>query len=173
MIKPAPNASSPQPLKVLLVEDNPADAELCIRELKKAGFDPRADVVQTAPEFVARLAEGSYHVVVGDNTLPAWSGFEALDLLQRLSKNTPFILCTGTMREEEAVQCLQRGAADYVHKDRLERIGPSVRAALERNISNGQDAARHAETEQTQQQRGLVEGKSAVGVGEEAGRATP
>ena len=102
MNKPAPTASSLQPLKVLLVEDNPADAELCIRELKKAGFDPHADVVRTAPEFAARLAEGSYHVVVGDYTLPAWSGFEALDLLQRLSRNTPFILCTGTMRDEEA-----------------------------------------------------------------------
>jgi signal transduction histidine kinase/DNA-binding response OmpR family regulator len=138
MSKPRSNASLPQPLKVLLIEDNPADAELCLRELKKAGFDPRADVVQTAQEFSARLAEGSYHVVVGDYTLPAWSGFEALDLLQRLAKDTPFILCTGTMREEEAAQCLQRGAVDYVQKDRLERIGASVRTALERKMRDGQ-----------------------------------
>jgi signal transduction histidine kinase len=89
-------------------------------------------VVQNPQDFAARLAEGSYHVVVGDYTLPAWSGFEALDLLKRLSKDTPFILCTGTMREEEAARCLRRGAADYVHKNRLDLIGASVRTALGR-----------------------------------------
>ena len=173
MSKPASNASSPQPLKVLLVEDNPADAELCIRELKKAGFDPRADVVQTAPEFAARLAEGSYHVVVGDYTLPAWSGFEALELLQRLSKDTPFILCTGTMREEEAAQCLRHGAAGYVHKDRLEGIGPSVRAALERKSPDTLHAHLKEDRVATHNQRTPVEGKPANGVIDEAGHATP
>jgi signal transduction histidine kinase/DNA-binding response OmpR family regulator len=141
MSKPESSASLPKSLKVLLIEDNPADAELCLRELKKAGFDPCADVVQTAQEFSARLAEGSYHVVVGDYTLPAWSGFEALDLLQRLARDTPFILCTGTMREEEAAQCLQRGAVDYVHKDRLDSIGASVRAALQRKTQHGPGVA--------------------------------
>ena len=173
MSKPAPNASSPQPLKVLLVEDNPADAELCIRELKKAGFDPRADVVQTAQEFAARLAEDSYHVVVGDYTLPAWSGFEALELLQRLSRDTPFILCTGSMREEEAAQCLRRGAAGYVHKDRLEGIGPSVRAALERKTPATQHVHLKEDPVATHNQRAPVEGKPANGVIDEAGRATP
>jgi signal transduction histidine kinase/DNA-binding response OmpR family regulator len=171
MSKPAPNASSLQPLDVLLVEDNPADAELCVRELKKAGFDPRADVVQTAPEFAARLAEGSYHVVVGDFTLPAWSGFEALELLQRLSKDTPFILCTGTMRDEEAAEFLRRGAAGYVHKDRLEGIGPSVRTALERKTPEGSDVRLHENPGEVHHQRGQVEGKSPNGAIDAGGRA--
>ena len=172
MSKPASNASSPQPLKVLLVEDNPADAELCIRELKKAGFDPSVDVVQTAPEFSARLAEGSYHVVVGDYTLPAWSGFEALELLQRLSRDTPFILCTGTMREEEAAQCLRRGAAGYVHKDRLEGIGPSVRTALERQTPDGNGTPRQVEPMEPRSQGVKAEAKFVSRVIDEAGRAT-
>ncbi len=171
MSKPAPTASSPQPLKVLLVEDNLADAELCIRELKKAGFDPRADVVQNAQEFAARLAEGSYHVVVGDYTLPAWSGFEALDLLQRLSRDTPFILCTGTMREEEAAQCLQRGAVGYVHKDRLEGIGPTVRTALESKPSDGLDARQAGEPANSHKQVAPAEGPSGNGAAGAGGRA--
>jgi signal transduction histidine kinase/DNA-binding response OmpR family regulator len=169
MSHPAANASSPQPLKVLLVEDNPADAELCIRELKKAGFDPHADVVQTAPEFAARLAEGSYHVVLGDYTLPAWSGLEALELLQRLGRDTPFILCTGTLREEEAAQCLRHGVAGYVHKDRLEGIGPSVRTALERQSADGCVVPRRGAHVASRQQPALPEEKPAGGV---AGNAT-
>jgi signal transduction histidine kinase/DNA-binding response OmpR family regulator len=171
MSKRAPTASSPQPLKVLLVEDNPADAELCIRELKKAGFDPRADMVQNAQDFAARLAEGGYHVVVGDYTLPAWSGFEALDLLLRLSKDTPFILCTGTMREEEAAQCLRRGAAGFVHKDRLEGIGPSVRTALERKTPERHDARLQEEHVEKQEQCVQVECAPASGASDDAGRA--
>jgi nitrogen-specific signal transduction histidine kinase/DNA-binding response OmpR family regulator len=169
MNKSIANASSPQPLKVLLVEDNPADAELCIRELKKAGFDPHADVVQTAPEFAARLAEGSYHVVLGDYTLPAWSGLEALELLQRLGRDTPFILCTGTLREEEAAQCLRHGVAGYVHKDRLEGIGPSVRTALERKSADGCVVPRRGAQVASRQQGELPEEKPAGGV---AGNAT-
>ena len=172
MSKPDSPNSPPQSLNILLVEDNPADAELCIRELKKAGFDPRADVVQTAQEFAARLVEGSYHVVVGDYTLPAWSGLEALDLLQRLSKDTPFILCTGTMREEEAAQCLRRGVADYVHKDRLERIGASVRTALERKIREGKVTRPSEASSEADKENGQSDGKRASEAADNSGRAT-
>ena len=115
-----------------MVEDNPADAELCLRELKKAGYDAHVEVVQTADDFAARLATGEHHVIVGDYTLPAWSGFEALEMLKSLPKDVPFILVTGSMREEEAAQSLKRGAADYVLKSSLTRIGLAVRLALER-----------------------------------------
>jgi signal transduction histidine kinase/DNA-binding response OmpR family regulator len=121
----------PQPLHVLMVEDNPADAELCIRELKKAGCDARVEVVQTAQEFTDRLRSGHYHIVLGDYTLPAWSGMEALEMLQRMGNRLPFILITGTMREEEAARAVDRGAVDYVHKDSLARISLAVRFALE------------------------------------------
>ena len=115
-----------------MVEDNPADAELCSRELKKAGYDAHVEVVQTAEEFAACLAKGGHHVILGDYALPAWSGFEALEMLKNTTRDVPFILLTGTMREEEAAASLQRGAADYVLKSSLTRIGFAVRLALER-----------------------------------------
>jgi len=122
----------PQPLDVLMVEDNPADAELCIRELKKAGYNARVEVVQTAQDFTDRLRVGHYNIVLGDYTLPAWSGLEALEILQQMKLELPFILITGTMREEEAVRAVEQGAVDYVHKDSLSRISLAVRLALER-----------------------------------------
>jgi len=125
-------ADLPQPLHVLMVEDNPADAELCIRELKKAGYDARVEVVQTAQEFTDRLRVGHYHIVLGDYTLPNWSGLEALETLQQMELGLPFILITGTMREEEAARMVEQGAVDYVHKDSLARISLAVRLALER-----------------------------------------
>src|SRR6266540_4249110 len=125
-------AEFPQPLHVLMVEDNPADAELCLRELKKAGYDARVEVVQTAQDFTDRLRAGHYHIVLGDYTLPAWSGLEALETLQRMKTGLPFILITGTMREEEAARAVEQGAVDYVHKDGLARISLAVRLALER-----------------------------------------
>jgi len=115
-----------------MVEDNPADAELCLRELKKAGYDAHVDVVQTAEEFANRLAAGGHHVILVDYTLPTWSGFEALEMLQKATKDVPFILLTGSMREEEAAQSLKRGATDYVLKGSMPRIGLAVRLALER-----------------------------------------
>ena len=114
-----------------MVEDNPADAELCIRELRKGGYNPVVDMVEAAPEFSARLATGEYDVVISDFTLPAWNGMEAFEALQRSGRRLPFILVTGAMREEEAMQYLKQGMADYVHKDRLARIPFAVQRALQ------------------------------------------
>ena len=146
-------APIPQPLRVLMVEDNPADAELCIRELKKAGFDARVDVVQTAQEFSARLADGEYQLVIADYTLPTWSGMEALDLLRRKFKDMPLIVLTGTLKEEESADCLRRGADDCVHKDRLARIGPAVRVALDRRATAAEYARLQEQCSKLQERR--------------------
>jgi signal transduction histidine kinase/DNA-binding response OmpR family regulator len=163
----------PQPLRVLMVEDNPADAELCLRELKKAGFDARADAVQTAQEFAARLAEEGYGVVIADYTLPAWSGLEALELLQRMAKDVPLILLTGTMKEDEAASCLRRGAAGFVLKDRLADIGPAVRTALEGKSLAERHAQLLAEHARLLQRCAQLEKRApAGGTGEDARSAT-
>ena len=129
-LKSAPDSA--QPIDVLLIEDNAADAELCCRELRKGGFEPRVERVQTAEEFRARLAAQPYHVILADYTLPTWNGLEALELLRQTGKDIPFILITGTLRPEEAENLLTKGVADFVHKDSLPRIAPAVRLALER-----------------------------------------
>ncbi|MFQ5662673.1 MAG: ATP-binding protein [Terriglobia bacterium] len=120
-----------RPLRLLYVEDSPADVELCLRELKKAGLEARADVVQTPEEFAHRVRSRPYDVVLADYKLPEWTGLDALAALQALGKDIPFILVTGMLGEETAVECIKKGATDYVLKDRLARLPVAVRRALE------------------------------------------
>ncbi len=120
-----------RPLCVLLVEHSQADAELCLQELKKAGFNVRADLVQTPEEFTERLRSNAYDIVLADYRLPNWTGLEALALLRQLRKEIPFVLVTGTLGEEAAVECLKQGATDYILKDRLARLPVAVQRALE------------------------------------------
>lgn len=119
-------------LRVLMVEDNAADAELCLRELKKAGYEAQCEVVTGPEEFSRTLAASTFDLVVADASLPSWSGLEALELLRRLGHAAPFLLLTGTMREEEAARTLNRGVDDYVLKSAMSRIGAAARLALER-----------------------------------------
>ena len=119
-ISPATNAV---PLHLILVEDNPADVELCLRELRKAGYEPQAGVVKLPEDFAARLGAGDCQVIIADGTLPSWSGLDALDALKRSGRDIPFIFLTGTMRDDEAMQTIERGADDCVLKSGMARIG--------------------------------------------------
>ncbi len=119
-----------QPLNVLLVENDAPDAELCLRELKKAGFEVSADVVETLQEVDERLSSKSYDIVLADYNLPGWNGMEALEHLQQEGRDIPFILVTGSAGEEIAVECIKKGAADYLLKDRLHRLPLAIRGAL-------------------------------------------
>src|SRR5438132_1505901 len=96
-----------QTWRVLYVEDNPQDAKLCSRQLEQAGYTPLVDVVASAAEFDSALREKSYDVVLADYNLPAWSGMAALEALQRDGRDIPFILVTGTVGEELAVECIK------------------------------------------------------------------
>src|SRR5215469_493090 len=89
-------------LRVLYVEDNPADAELCLMQLEQAGFKFKAEVVDTAKEFAEKLRSEPYDLVLADYGLPGWSGIEALEILRRDHEDIPFVLVTGTMGEEAA-----------------------------------------------------------------------
>jgi len=119
------------PLRVLLVEDSRPEAELCLRELKKAGFEVCADLVQTPEEFSERLRSSTYDIVLADYRLPGWTGLEALALLRQLGQDVPFLLVTGTLGEEAAVECIKQGVTEYVLKDRLARLPVAVKRALE------------------------------------------
>ncbi len=137
-------------LRVLIVEHSTADAELIQRELQNAGFRFRADVVATPEEFAARLRETLYHVVLADFRLPNWTGLDALESLQQQKKDIPFVLVTGTLGEEAAVDCIKKGATDYVLKDRLARLPVAVRRALEEKAlreerKRSEEALRHSE----------------------------
>jgi PAS domain S-box-containing protein len=119
----------PQSLRVLVVEDNPLDAELLLRELRRAGFDPQWQRVETEEDYLAQL-EPSLDIVLSDHVLPQFSGSRALELLKERKLDLPFIIVSGTIGEELAVQAIKNGATDYLLKDRLTRLGPAVRHAL-------------------------------------------
>ena len=120
-----------RPLRVLFIEDNPADVELCLHELKKAGLEVRADVVETPEQFAERLREKTYDIILADYLLYDWTGMDAFDLLRKEGHDLPFLLLTGALGEEKAVECIQKGISDYILKDRLARLPAAICRALE------------------------------------------
>jgi len=120
-----------RPLRILLIEDNPADVELCLHELKKANLEVRADVVETPQQLAERLREKTYDIVLADYLLYDWTGMDAFDLLRKEGHDLPFLLLTGALGEEKAVECIQKGISDYILKDRLARLPAAICRALE------------------------------------------
>lgn len=120
---------SARELKVLLVEDDAADAELCLNQLRRSGFAVKATVVQTQQEFNSVIAE-PWDVILADQVLPGWNGSDVLATVQKMDLGTPVILVTGRLEEQQAAEYIRRGAADYVLKEGLVRIPFAVEAAL-------------------------------------------
>ncbi len=120
----------PQPLRVLIVEDNPLDAELVLRELRRTGFDPDWQRVETEQDYLDRL-KPDLDIILSDYDMPAFSGLRALELLKHSGMDIPFIIISGTIGEAVAVDVMKLGATDYLLKDRLVRLGISVKQAIE------------------------------------------
>ena len=121
-----------QVIRVLLVEDSIRDAELLLRELDRAGFDAIAHRVDSEADFIAALND-RVDLILSDHQLPRFSGLRALAILNKGELEIPFILVSGTIGEEVAVSVIQLGAADYLLKDRLTRLGPAVTRAIEQS----------------------------------------
>ena len=119
-------------LHVLLVEDSADDAELVAAELRRAGFDPRWERVETEPDFMAALeGRDPPDIILSDFSMPQFNGLQAVDLVRSRGLDIPFILVSGTLGEEAAVEAMKRGCTDYLLKDRLARLGHAVERALE------------------------------------------
>src|SRR5271165_5834463 len=118
-----------QPLRALIVEDNPDDAELLVLELRRTGFAPDWARVDTEADYLAAL-ETNPELILSDYQLPQFDGFRALELLRQRKLDVPFIMISGVMGEELAVSAIRLGATDYLIKDRLSRLGPAVTLAL-------------------------------------------
>lgn len=130
----------PVPLRVLILEDSPTEAELMVRHLCEAGYEPDWRRVETESDYLSHL-DPSLDVVLVDYTLPEMSGPRALQRLRDRGWDVPAIVVTGTVSEEAALDCLRLGATDYILKDRLARLGTAVRSALEqRGLRRERDA---------------------------------
>jgi len=118
-----------EPLNILMVEDSQDDMELLVAELRRAGYAPQWKRVEKESEFLAEL-EKKPDIILSDYSMPQFSGLRAAELLQRSGLGIPFILISGTMGEDTAVEAMKMGATDYLIKDRLGRLGQSVKRAL-------------------------------------------
>lgn len=119
-----------QALQVLMVEDNPNDAELLLVELRRAGFDPQWTRVETENEFLSELQK-SPDIILSDYAMPHFNGLRAAELLRTSGLEIPFILISGTVGEDSAVEAMKLGATDYLLKDRTARLGKAVEQALD------------------------------------------
>jgi signal transduction histidine kinase len=118
-------------IRVLFVEDDPVDTELAVRELQKSGFDMKWQRVDTQPDFMNRLTQDPPDIIISDDAMPQFSAGEALQCLRESGLTIPFIVVSHAIGEDEAVQLMRNGAADYLRKDRMGRLGEAVRHALE------------------------------------------
>ena len=137
-------------LKVLMVEDNEADARLIAFELRRAGFELVLTRVETDEEYRAKL-EPTPDVILCDYNLPQFDALRALQIVHDRAIDVPFLIISGSIGEETAVRAMQSGATDYLLKDRLGRLGAAINQALaQRQLREAAKRARQAEAEVTQ-----------------------
>ena len=117
-------------LRVLHLEDDPDDAELIRATLDAEGIECDALRVETREDFVRSMTCTTFDMIFADYSLPAFDGIGALEIAKEKCPDTPFIYVSGKMGEELAIDSLKSGATDYVLKQRLSRLAPSVRRAL-------------------------------------------
>ena len=123
-------ASVATSLRVLVVEDSLADAELLLMELRRGGYDVSYERYTTEPEVRAALKTGTWDLIVSDYSLPGFDGMRCLQLYRESGLDIPFILMSGTVGEEIAVEAMKSGAHDYIMKDRLVRLVPAIKREL-------------------------------------------
>lgn len=119
-----------KPLRVLLVEDSARDAARLELELRRAGYTPAVTRVDTLPHFREELARGAFDVVISDYLLPGFNASDALKLFRESNIDVPFVVVSGAVGEDIAVEVMKSGAHDYVLKDRMMRLVPAIEREL-------------------------------------------
>jgi two-component system, cell cycle sensor histidine kinase and response regulator CckA len=118
------------PLRLLLVEDDPIDADLVVATLSEAGLACITRRVDTRSDFLTALSEGAFDLILADYSIPGFDGMTALSLARQQASDVPFLFVSATIGEELAIDAMHQGATDYVLKQRLGRLVPSVQRAL-------------------------------------------
>jgi PAS domain S-box-containing protein len=151
------------PIRILLLEDDPNDAQLVEDLLEADQFVSRIVCVQSRAEFLAALKEGHFDLILSDYSLPSFDGLSALSAALSARPDLPFIFVSGTIGEEAAIEALKVGATDYVLKTRMSRLVPAVRRALgEARDRAARQAAEDALRRSEKQLRDVIEAIPAI-----------
>jgi two-component system cell cycle sensor histidine kinase/response regulator CckA len=127
-----------KPLRILILEDVPMDAELMEYELERASIPFMSRRVDSREAFLDELDQFRPDLILSDYTLPRFDGMTALSLARERAPSIPFLIVTGSVNEETAVGCMKAGATDYLLKSNLARIGPAIEAALQRERAHAE-----------------------------------
>ena len=150
-----------QPLNILILEDNPSDAELIKVTLKKAGIKSNnLFVVDNKADYKKTIENEELDIILSDYSLPQFDALSALEITKEILPKVPFIVVTGTLDEETAVDTIKSGAWDYVLKERIVRLGPAVENALK--LKKEKEKAQAAEKEIQKLSAGIEQSPSAI-----------
>ncbi len=113
-------------IRVMVVEDSAVDAELIQLELKRAGYDPSIQRVDTEKEMRHFLMEEKWDLITSDHQMPHFSSFEALNIWKEQELDIPFFVISGVINNEEAIALIKAGATEFIVKDHISRLGPAL-----------------------------------------------
>jgi PAS domain S-box-containing protein len=153
-----------RPLRVLIVEDVEDDAILIVHQLRKGGFEASFERVETATSMRAAVARQDWDLVIADYTLPQFNAPAALEVMQELGVDLPFIIVSGSIGEEIAVAAMKAGAHDYMLKENLTRLAPAVERELREAHMRRERREALALAEESQQRLGAILSQVAVGI---------
>jgi len=157
------NAMTSDPLSVLVVEDETADFDLVVRGLQRSGIQARCVRVDTEEEYRKQL-QAQPDIILSDYVLPAFGALHALELLKISGLDIPLIVLTGMVSEETMVESMKQGAADYLLKDRMTRLGPAVRRAIQDRKVRAEKRSAEADAARDRALKDAAEGRAAVAV---------
>jgi DNA-binding NtrC family response regulator len=146
-------------LQVLFIEDSEDDVKLLLRELRKASFDPSYRRVETAEDLRSALAAQTWDLILSDFSMPRFDGLAAFELCGEMGTDAPFLLVSGRVGEERAVEAMRKGVKDYIVKDNLRRFIPAVRREIaELELRRESVKTQRALAESEDKYKHLVEG---------------
>jgi two-component system cell cycle sensor histidine kinase/response regulator CckA len=159
-----------RPLRALIVEDSADDALMVVRCLQKGDYSLTYEVIQSAEKMAAALDAGPWDIVLCDYHMPRFTGFEALGILKKSGLDIPFIIISGTIGEEIAVECMKAGADDYLMKGNLARLVPAIErglreAGIRADRKRAEEEIKRAEAKRLELERELIQSQKLESLG--------